>query len=449
MRPRLAIVSIAIITTILGGVVIIPAPAAAAGASLLFSPNSGSYLVGSTVDVALILNTNNQAVNAVRADVTFPADKLQVVNPSASTSFIKIWINQPSYSNTAGTLSFQGGLPSPGITTSNGIISTITFRVIAPGTIQLGYKDTSQVLLNDGGGTNVLQTRGIAQFTTTLPPPAGPVTQSTTHEDPTRWYASRNAAFSWGAVADAVGYSFIFDQRSNTVPDEKVDTTDTSTTVTADQDGQWYFHIRAKTTVWGGTTHVLVNIDNTAPATFSPTVDTGAPADKVRPVVTFVTTDAASGIDHYEVRFAAAQGTGETPFFVEQASPYQLPELAPGDYEIVVRAFDKAGNSTDGTTSFTLTSPTAAPVLEQPLFKTTLITNIALIALGVIALAFVAWLIWRRINRRKVILSEVRELGEDIREREAELLRTIQEEKSLEQSLEHTTQDTNTKGGIR
>lgn len=436
MRIRLAITIIGLAALISGGIVTAPTPAQAAGASLLFSPNSGSYYVGSTVDVALLLNTNSQAVNAIRADITFPADKLQVVNPSASTSFIKIWISQPSYSNTSGTLSFQGGLPSPGITTSNGIISTVTFRVVAPGPIQLTYKDSSQVLLNDGDGTNVLQTRGIAQFTATLPPPAGPDARSTTHEDPSRWYVSRNAGFSWTSVGGATGYSYIFDQKSNTIPDEKVDTTDTAVTVPADADGQWFFHIRAHTVAWGGTTHVLVNIDSTPPATFAPTVDTGAPAATVRPVVTFVTTDATSGIDHYEVRFAAQQGTGETPFFVEQTSPYQLPELTPGDYEVIVRAFDKAGNSTDGTTQFTLAAPSGTtPVLEQPLLKSNLWTNIGLIALGVLALVLIIWLIWRRFNRRKVIMSEVHELSEDIRHREAALAQAIQEEKELEQTL--------------
>src|SRR5688572_18307148 len=78
----------------------------AAGASLKVSPVSGTYEVGSTVDVSFLVDTGGEAINAVQADVRFPADKLQVVNPVASTSFISLWATTPTYSNTDGTLSF-------------------------------------------------------------------------------------------------------------------------------------------------------------------------------------------------------------------------------------------------------------------------------------------------------------------------------------------------------
>lgn len=416
-----------------------PAPdvRAAGPASLLFTPSSGEYFVGSTFDVAIVLNTNGQAVNAVQADIRFPADKIQVVNPSASTSFITLWVSQPSFSNIDGTITFQGGIPSPGITTSNGIVSTVTFRVVAPGPVALSFADTSQVLLNDGQGTDVLQTRGIAQFTARVPPPEGPVTISTSHQDPTTWYMNRSATFSWTPLEGAEGYSYAFDQRPLTIPDETIDTLDTVASGTADADGDWYFHIRGKTVAWGGTTHVSVRIDGTPPAAFTPVVETGPPSEQSKPIVTFVTTDAASGIDHYEVRVTALEGASEgTPFFTEQSSPYQLPPLGPGRYEVIVRAYDRAGNTTDGKASFTL-EESGALLLEEPLVQNTLLMNIALIVFGMIAASLVGYFIWRRTHRARVVLSELTQLEHETQEKEQELSRELQKQREVEKQIEH------------
>ncbi|MBI3571908.1 hypothetical protein HY091_00015, partial [Candidatus Kaiserbacteria bacterium] len=130
--------------------------AAAAGAALTISPTAGTYEVGALVDVSFIVDTGGQSINAVNADVLFPADKLQVVNPAASTSFISLWVTAPTYSNADGTINLQGGLPNPGIKTSAGVISTVTFRIKAAGPATIRYAPSSKVLLNDGQGTNIL-----------------------------------------------------------------------------------------------------------------------------------------------------------------------------------------------------------------------------------------------------------------------------------------------------
>ena len=97
-------------------VIIFPAKSAnAAGSSFYLSPATGNYIVGSTFTVTIYLNTSGQSVNAIEADLQFPAQKLQVVSPSSGVSLIQIWTDQPSYSNSNGTLTFQGAIPNPGI----------------------------------------------------------------------------------------------------------------------------------------------------------------------------------------------------------------------------------------------------------------------------------------------------------------------------------------------
>lgn len=96
-------------------------------AKLFLSPSTGSFLVGSTFDVSIVVDSGDAYINTVKADISFPADYLQIVSPSAGKSFVSLWLEQPTYSNTEGTINFAGGKPE-GIKTSSGIVSIITFQ---------------------------------------------------------------------------------------------------------------------------------------------------------------------------------------------------------------------------------------------------------------------------------------------------------------------------------
>jgi len=68
------------------------------------------------------------------------------------------------------------------------------------------------------------------------------------------------------------------------------------------------------------------------------------------PIASFITTDSLSGLDHYTLKLidlTKAPQKKEAGFFVEVSSPYQLPSLDTGEYEVLVRAFDRAMNWQD------------------------------------------------------------------------------------------------------
>ena len=155
--------------------------ARADGASLYLSPQTGTFFVGSTFDVSIFVNTGGNNVNAVKVDLKFNQRKLQIASPTAGRSFIAVWISQPTFSNIEGAATFQGGVPSPGINTSSGLVSTITFRAINPGEAAVSILDSSQVLLDDGKGTNILSSVGRGVYTIAIPPPEGPKVFSPTH----------------------------------------------------------------------------------------------------------------------------------------------------------------------------------------------------------------------------------------------------------------------------
>ncbi|MFA6354346.1 MAG: cohesin domain-containing protein [Candidatus Paceibacterota bacterium] len=321
-------------------------------ASIYLGPASGTFTVGSTFTVSVYLNTGGQSVNAVEVNLKFPADKLQVVSPTAGKSLIQIWVNQPSYSNSEGTLKYQGAIPTPGINTEAGLISTVTFRVKDTGTATVRILDSSRVLLNDGRGTDFLSQTTNGVYSLILPPPAGPIVTSPTNLDQNKWYANKSAVLKWEAAPGTTGFSYILNNSPVDYPDDISEGMKTFVAYNNLADGIYYFHIKSlREGSWGGVTSFGIKIDNTPPAVFDIEISPSDSTTNRKPLISFDTTDQNSGIDHFELKIISldkpASGTSASldsaPFFIEVVSPYAQ-ELELGRYDVVVRAFDQAGN---------------------------------------------------------------------------------------------------------
>jgi hypothetical protein len=327
-------------------------PARAAGASLYLSPASGTFFVGSTFDVSVFVNTGGEDVNAVEVNLKFDPTKLQVASPTAGKSFIEVWVAQPTYSNTKGTMSFMGGVPTPGINTSAGLVSTVTFRAISQGETSVLFLDSSKVLRNDPDGTNILTSIGRGVYTLLIPPPEGPKVFSPTHPDQNKWYKNNNPTFSWEKEEEVTDFSFSLDHDPMGAPDSLSEGDYTSVSFADVDDGIWYFHVKAKKAeVWGGISHFSVQIDSSPPAVFTPTVEPSSRTIEKQPLISFITTDAFSGLDYYclkHINMTPGREEEAVGFFTEVSSPYRLPLLEIGKYLVVVRAYDKAGNWREG-----------------------------------------------------------------------------------------------------
>ncbi len=343
------------VTTCLGivvGCARVSAQVKTGAVKLFFTPSSGNFLTDSLVDVSLLLDTGNEAVNVIDVKVEFPPDKLQVVRPSTGDSFVSIWLQQPTYSNKNGTITFSGGVPEKGIRSSSAVISTITFRVKEPGPAILKFSTTSSVLAADGLGSKLPVISGRAVLNLVPKPPEGPVVFSVTHPDPNKWYNNNNVILGWeldNGVA-TTSYSYSLTQNPSEIPDNIDDGSDTTTHYPNLADGIWYFHLKQKRQgVYGDTTHYQLKIDTTAPASFKPTVDLlKASIFLQKAFVNFFTTDALSGINHYEIAlFDKSKESGDAPIFLEAASPYRIPDIGTGNVRIIIRAFDNAGNTRD------------------------------------------------------------------------------------------------------
>ncbi len=101
---------------------------AAQGASFVLSPSSGSYQIGQNFSVAINVSSLEQSVNAVSGVISFPTDKLEVVSISRVNSKVNFWAQEPSFSNTSGSINFEGIILNPGFQGQSGEVMTISFR---------------------------------------------------------------------------------------------------------------------------------------------------------------------------------------------------------------------------------------------------------------------------------------------------------------------------------
>lgn len=133
-------------------------------ASLLFTPPKGECSVNATCAVSISVSAQ-ETINAVSGTVSFPTPLMEVESISRSNSIFDLWAKNPSFSNSKGTISFEGVILNPGFI-GKGTILTVTFRPKDVGVINLSFT-AGQVLANDGLATNVIASKGSATITVT------------------------------------------------------------------------------------------------------------------------------------------------------------------------------------------------------------------------------------------------------------------------------------------
>lgn len=358
-------------------------PAQARAASLYFSPSSGSYNVGQTFSAGIYVSSSDQAINAASGIISFPQDKLEIINLLKTGSIINLWVQEPSFFNSAGTANFEGIVLNPGFTGQAGKIITLVFKIKAAGTAPLTFSSGS-VLANDGKGTNILSSMGSANFVLSdgvaAPSPAAPATPSgvpdapqitsATHPDSEKWYALADAEFNWTLPKGITGARLLVDDKPGSYPAVTYTKAIDSKKVVDMDDGVWYFHARLRNSAgWGKVAHFRFQIDTKPPEPFTIKFADSKETDNPRPTALFSAADSLSGIDYYKIKISDGDFFNVSSDVVEN-NPYVLPYQASGKRIITVQAFDKAGNSASASEEFTV-KPIAPPTIVEYSSKVT------------------------------------------------------------------------------
>jgi hypothetical protein len=111
--------------------------------------------VGQIIPVELHLRTGSEAINAVGSEIDFNPKVLEVVTITTEQSFCTLY-TENTFDNIKGTVKVSCGNPNPGFTGDSTIVK-VTFRARSSNTTKLTLNsNTSQILANDGKGTNLV-----------------------------------------------------------------------------------------------------------------------------------------------------------------------------------------------------------------------------------------------------------------------------------------------------
>jgi len=334
----------------------LPLPTRAA--SFSFSPAGGSYQVGKPFSVSFFINTEGKVMNAASGTVSFPTSLLEVTSVSKMGSIFSLWVQEPSFSNTNGTVNFEGLVLNPGFSGSSGKVITVNFKPKKEGSATVKYT-SGAVLANDGLGTNLVSTFNTATYVLEPSVSTAPTTSSigvpkitsSTHSDSDSWYNSSTATFDWDLPSNVLETRILIGRNEKSTP--TVSYTPPISTKTIDDlgGGSYYFSVQFRTAEgWGVIGRFKINIDTVAPSSFNIVVNT----EEENPRLSFQTDDTDSGFSHYELTV----GDGELIRIEEQdVSLYELGFMYLGEQIITVTAFDNAGNSTQDTISVVFSSP--------------------------------------------------------------------------------------------
>lgn len=315
-------------------------------ADIFVTPRTGSFMVGSTFESQIYIDTKGNNINAINLEINYDKDKLSLVNPSGGRSIFGIWVQPPYYDNSKG-IAGMAGVITEGITTSSGLIVTMTFKVIAPGNATISISNETTVNLNDGFGSEVLINKGRAEYTLNNRPPEGVAIFSETHPISDKWYNNNSPIFSWVDKQSSQGYSVVFDTIFQTIPPTSINTKEAFFSKSNVSDGVWYLHVRPiYRNIWGNKSTYSIRIDTQSPAEFKPKVSKiKDEKGNKRFLISFFTTDSLSGLSHYEVGVIDKKNSNQgSPVFIETTSPYILNPEAGKNSRVIVRAYDVAGN---------------------------------------------------------------------------------------------------------
>lgn len=377
------------------GALLLLFPSFSYAAEILIAPASGSYSTGQTFTVAVRVAPGGKSVNAVEASLRFDPAVLSVTNISKDGTAFAIWTTEPTFSNSAGTITFGGGSFSPFTAQSN--LVNVTFRALAPGSGGVSIA-SGIVTAADGQGTDVF-TRGIpATFTVTsaaTPEPTPPPTPATTPTnnranteeaiifgDPPRapevgsqafldaevWYRITNGLFTWQLPFDVNAVAVELSDNPENVPNNNPDAIfeppidEFSITPDIIRDGVQYLSIRYKNQVgWGVTLNRKILIDTTPPEPFTIAVR-ASNSPTGFPTLNFDAVDVTSGVAYYEMTIADKEPIRVTPD--EAKLGYLIRELEDGTYTVKVVAVDRAGNTRESSVAVLITAGWTKPITQ-------------------------------------------------------------------------------------
>lgn len=130
-----------------------PAITHAADATVTIAgPNTAS--LGQTFTVRILIDSS-KTINVMSGSLHYSHELLEVQKINYSQSIFKLWPQIPNNSPETSHITFIGGIYTPGFSAHNGPIIDVVFKARALGEAVVQIQKNSQILLNDGQGSQI------------------------------------------------------------------------------------------------------------------------------------------------------------------------------------------------------------------------------------------------------------------------------------------------------
>jgi len=318
--------------------------------TIKLEPESDIIKLSSEKTIAIKVSTGGESINAVSAVIKYDPKVVKIIDILTSNSFCDpSFFLEKEISDLKGEVRITCGSPNPGFSGSTGTVAELLVQPLSLMPISLEFTKETQVLANDGLGTNVLRmsTNGYYQVASTkynfdnikdtIP------IFSLSHPNSNRWYNKKDIKLSWPQFLGGT-YYYSLDKNPNfLMTDKMLSTTENNLKTSVEDDGIYYFHLQVKNTTGktGPISNFKIMIDSTPPLT--PDIQLSSQTIKKGEVLRldFKSGDALSGLQSgFYVNI-------NNNTFLPVNPPFYIPFMEKGEYPIVVRVFDKANNFSD------------------------------------------------------------------------------------------------------
>ena len=121
------------------------------GAEVSFDKNYQEMLVNQEFKVSIVINTNNESINAIKGEIIFPSNILSLKMINDANSIISLWIEKPQIRENK--IKFSGIIPG-GYKGNQGLLIELFLKAKKEGEGTISFQNV-RMLKNDGLGTEV------------------------------------------------------------------------------------------------------------------------------------------------------------------------------------------------------------------------------------------------------------------------------------------------------
>lgn len=314
--------------------------------TLRFKPEQNVIAAHTEQKIVIQINTGGEAINAAQVVVHYDPAVARVEQILTANSFCpQEFFLEKEIDNDKGEVRVVCMVPTPGLTTDQGIVAELLIQMLKAGELTLRFGEETEVLANDGLGTDVLRMVTNAAYQVTEFNSKELIIFSPTHPNSERWYNKKEATFSW-PVQEGGSFLYSLDKIPDTAVTSSNGKVTTANTVMlqVSEEGVYYFHVAvSKGASAGPTSHFKIKVDTTPPA--PPAIRTSATKIKAGEVVRFEFggKDTISGL--------------QAGYYVKVDNGILLPSLPQlymafpesGTHTLTVRVFDNANNFNEST----------------------------------------------------------------------------------------------------